>query len=86
MPDAPIDVRAFRNAHPDFPHETTLEQWFSESRFESYRGLGDAAMSAIGLPESDPNDTERQIADLFRDVASQIQIKSKSDPDAAADS
>ena len=25
---------------PDFPHETTLDQWFSESQFESYRMLG----------------------------------------------
>ena len=24
----------------EFPHETTADQWFSESQFESYRALG----------------------------------------------
>src|SRR4051812_11380738 len=33
-------VRSYANAHPEFPHETTLDQWFSESQFESYRALG----------------------------------------------
>ncbi len=27
-------------AHAEFPHETTTDQWFSESQFESYRALG----------------------------------------------
>jgi hypothetical protein len=29
QPDAPIDVRAYRNTHGQFPHETTLEQFFT---------------------------------------------------------
>ncbi|HVJ42304.1 MAG TPA: patatin-like phospholipase family protein [Dongiaceae bacterium] len=33
-------VRAYALAHPDFPHEPTSDQWFSESQFESYRKLG----------------------------------------------
>jgi hypothetical protein len=33
-------VRAYAIAHPDFPHETTGDQFFSESQFESYRTLG----------------------------------------------
>ncbi len=36
----PADVRAYGAASPDFPHESTLDQWFSESQFESYRALG----------------------------------------------
>jgi len=36
----PIDVLAFRQANPDFPNHTTLNQWFLESHFESYRALG----------------------------------------------
>jgi hypothetical protein len=27
-------------ANPDFPHESTTDQWFTESQFESYRSLG----------------------------------------------
>ena len=33
-------VRAYAIANPDFPHETTGDQFFSESQFESYRSLG----------------------------------------------
>ncbi|MGH9144962.1 MAG: patatin-like phospholipase family protein [Vicinamibacterales bacterium] len=38
--DEPIDVRNYAASHPDFPHETTANQWFGESQFESYRTLG----------------------------------------------
>jgi hypothetical protein len=34
------DVRAYAMANPDFPHQSTLNQWFTESQFESYRALG----------------------------------------------
>ena len=50
LPAAPIDVVAFRNESPLFPQESTLKQWFSESRFESYRALGDAEMSVLCGP------------------------------------
>jgi hypothetical protein len=36
----PMDVRQYGEAHLDFPHESTADQWFSESQFESYRQLG----------------------------------------------
>jgi hypothetical protein len=34
------DIRSYAAEHPDFPHQSTAEQWFSESQFESYRALG----------------------------------------------
>jgi uncharacterized membrane protein len=34
------DVLEYRASAPQFPHETTADQWFSESQFESYRALG----------------------------------------------
>ncbi|MFG1294062.1 patatin-like phospholipase family protein [Xanthobacter versatilis] len=40
-------VRAYANTHPAFPHETTTDQWFSESQFESYRALGFEIMEGI---------------------------------------
>jgi hypothetical protein len=46
-PDAPIDVRAYRNTHDHFPHETTIDQFFTESQFESYRGLGEETIAAL---------------------------------------
>lgn len=38
--DEPVDVQAYRRLQRDFPHESTMDQWFSESQFESYRSLG----------------------------------------------
>ena len=39
--DEPVDVQAYRRLNPVFPHESTVDQWFSESQFESYRSLGE---------------------------------------------
>jgi hypothetical protein len=38
--DEPIDVRNFAAGDPEFPHDTTANQFFDEARFESYRTLG----------------------------------------------
>jgi hypothetical protein len=38
--DEPIDVANYAAAHRGFPHESTANQWFGESQFESYRVLG----------------------------------------------
>jgi len=38
--DCPTDVRNYRNESKSFPHESTADQFFSESQFESYRALG----------------------------------------------
>ena len=40
LPDTPMAARVYAELNPDFPHESTLDQWFSESQFESYRALG----------------------------------------------
>jgi hypothetical protein len=36
----PAHVRSYAIANPTFPHETTADQWFTESQFEAYRALG----------------------------------------------
>lgn len=38
--DEPGDILNYNRQHPGFPNETTLNQWFTESQFESYRRLG----------------------------------------------
>ena len=45
--DIPAAVRAYGALHPEFPHESTAEQWFTESQFESYRALGAFQASAL---------------------------------------
>jgi hypothetical protein len=39
--DEPSDVCNYVVEHPSFPHESTANQFFSESQFESYRELGE---------------------------------------------
>ena len=38
--DEPTDVLRYAAEHPAFPHESTNDQFFDESQFESYRALG----------------------------------------------
>lgn len=33
-------IQEYRAKHPDFPHETTADQFFNEAQFEAYRALG----------------------------------------------
>ena len=40
-------VRNYAAANPVFPHESTGDQFFSESQFESYRALGFEIMDDI---------------------------------------
>jgi hypothetical protein len=36
----PADLLNYKCTHPGFPHESTADQWYDESQFESYRKLG----------------------------------------------
>jgi hypothetical protein len=35
-----VDIMNYKLQHDSFPHDTTANQWFTESQFESYRRLG----------------------------------------------
>ncbi|MBF0179775.1 MAG: patatin-like phospholipase family protein [Magnetococcales bacterium] len=35
-----VDIQHYKACHPEFPHETTLDQFFDEKQFEAYRSLG----------------------------------------------
>ena len=43
--DEPVDVRQYRRRNPAFPHESTVDQFFDEAQWESYRQLGDHVAS-----------------------------------------
>ena len=43
----PLDVLNYANSHAAFPHETTADQFFRESQFESYRALGCHEIGAL---------------------------------------
>lgn len=45
--DEPADVLQYAAEKPAFPHQTTADQWFNESQFESYRTLGFHLMDKV---------------------------------------
>jgi hypothetical protein len=55
LADIPNDARAYGNLYQDFPHESTLDQFFTESQFESYRALGQFQTEKLiaDTPEAD---------------------------------
>ena len=48
--DEPGDVLNYKKEDTAFPHDSTVNQWFTESQFESYRRLGHHAAMATFLP------------------------------------
>lgn len=44
---SPYDVTSYQSTAPDFPNESTADQWFSEAQFESYRALGETLIEAV---------------------------------------
>ena len=44
---APADILTYAFSNPEFPHQSTGDQFFSESQFESYRALGFEIAGAI---------------------------------------
>ena len=47
--DEPADVISYHAKHPQFPHDSTVDQFYSESQFESYRQLG--LHTAMSVPD-----------------------------------
>lgn len=43
----PLAVRAYKATSPDFPHESTADQFFSDDQFEAYRSLGQHATGTL---------------------------------------
>lgn len=43
----PRDVLEYKKSFPDFPHQTTADQFFDEPQFESYRVLGSHIMDQM---------------------------------------
>jgi Patatin-like phospholipase len=44
--DEPADIQNFKKEEPAFPHHSTVDQFFDEKQFESYRHLGQLAMQS----------------------------------------
>ncbi|HQR52081.1 MAG TPA: patatin-like phospholipase family protein [Burkholderiales bacterium] len=71
--DEPADVLHYASTDPTFPHQTTNDQWFDESQFESYRKLGYHIGKCVlgparAMAEAEANDTAGETSDVFGDV------------------
>jgi GNAT superfamily N-acetyltransferase len=77
--DEPPDVREYAHRHRSFPHETTLDQFFTEAQFESYRALGEhivqevfgEAVRTMRRDVTDPVMTQAEVRGLFTRVRRQ---------------
>ena len=70
--DEPTDVLRYAAANPEFPHQSTGDQWFDESQFESYRVLGfhvaENVFGAVGKTAKLSSQSKEQ---LFVELAQQ---------------
>lgn len=58
--DEPEYINAYRAEHPQYPHEPTSDQFFTEDQFEAYRALGEYAC------KNTLNNTK--VTDTFKDL------------------
>ena len=45
--DEPEYIKSYRASHPEYPHQSTADQFFSEDQFEAYRALGEHACEGL---------------------------------------
>lgn len=65
--DEPADILNYEKEHAAFPHDTTMNQWFTESQFESYRRLGHhAAISTFDPARPSEHDCEKDLTNRSR--------------------
>jgi hypothetical protein len=62
--DEPRDIYHYAMTHEGFPHESTVDQWFGEAQFESYRKLGSYIVDKICKYELDQRAGDCKPADL----------------------
>jgi hypothetical protein len=70
--DETYDVAQHKKADPAFPHDSTLNQFFTESKFEGYRMLGKLVVEKVFQP-SDVAKTFSQLEQNWTPPASRAQ-------------
>jgi len=63
--DEEADIQQYRVIHPDFPHQSTGDQFFTEDQFESYRRLGQHIARVALRAGADEPDIVALAAKLF---------------------
>jgi hypothetical protein len=66
-------IRRYRILHPDFPHQSTLDQFFDEEQFEAYRQLGvHVADSLFSRALMSGNTRPANVPQWFRQLAANL--------------
>jgi hypothetical protein len=65
----PADVLQYAATHPDFPHESTANQFFNEAQFQSYVRLGSHVVHEMVEPEPGPERTGSLTVEDFVEAA-----------------
>lgn len=65
-------IRRYRTLHPDFPHQTTLDQFFGEEQFEAYRELGVHVAEGLFTPALIGPTAPQTVAAWFRQLAGNL--------------
>ncbi len=73
--DEPADVLGMRAADAAFPHDTTANQFFDESKFEAYRALGEHMMDIVLKRyriEDTGENSKRNVLQLYKALSSEM--------------
>ncbi|RMP84424.1 patatin-like phospholipase family protein [Pseudomonas syringae] len=63
-------LKRYRSISPDFPHESTLDQFYTEEQFEAYRQLGvHVAEGVFSQALLDENATPADVSEWFKQLA-----------------
>ncbi len=66
-PDMPYELMSYAAQHPEFPHDSTSDQWFEDGQFNAYTELGrqiglrTRAASAAAAPDESPGATPQEL-------------------------
>ena len=63
--EAAADVIAYQRLNPDFPQQSTSDQWFDEPQLELYRMLGYLIMTRMVDAVTTLGDAVNSLAELF---------------------
>lgn len=81
--DEPADVLRYASANPAFPHESTADQFFDESQFESYRALGyHIACETLTASAGKDEMASMPAVELFTHLRQQWTVSTPVSPDA----
>jgi hypothetical protein len=65
-------IRRYRTNHPEFPHQTTLDQFFDQEQFEAYRQLGVHVTDGLFKPALIGGTPPGSVSQWFRALAKNL--------------